>query len=168
MRILRLTWHFTACTGCCVYGNNELISSQILLYLFCHRATCLSRNLGTADPIVGFILILILKTDLTEKKTSDQNVRRVQTDSQDTGIALEFSVTDCTVLCDKRPCKQQHWFMWSPLCGVLFVCEQTSQCFKQYLSLHAKTICRPPLTFLHLYLDLHTPFPPPLLFSTLS
>lgn len=25
-----------------------------------------------------------------------------------------------TVLCDKRPCEQQHWLMWSSLCAALF------------------------------------------------
>lgn len=24
-----------------------------------------------------------------------------------------------TSLCDKRPCEQQHWLMWTPLCDVL-------------------------------------------------
>lgn len=76
------------------------------------------------DATVGFILILIVKTDLNErslwskcKACLDSSPRRQYSLNYCCGIWVLGCVTPS--LCDKRPCEQQQWLMRTPLCDVL-------------------------------------------------
>lgn len=80
---LQLTWHFPTGTGCFRYGSSEEISTQIQFFFFFFFVPLIldpssrlmfkqetghgnMRAHNNAQAVVGFILILIPKTDLTE------------------------------------------------------------------------------------------------------
>lgn len=129
---------------------------------------------NNAHAMAGFILILIVKTDLTErslwskrKACLDSFPRRQCSLNYCCGIWV-WAVWLTTVLLWQTSLwtaalAHVDTFVW---CSGF--CEWTSYCVEQYLPQQTNRICHPPRTFLYLNLGLHTLFLPPLLSSSLS